>query len=133
MNQKENMEESRESPSVIANDNSTIWKGQYERAAEAVVEAMEATGRDLQVGPLFAGRGGVEKVIRAEPEDPMAEDPVNQIQIILANHPDQNHVQERMGRFLNYQKQMSQDGSLKEDFSGAIMDGMQDLISRGEY
>jgi hypothetical protein len=115
------------------NDNSTIWKGQYERAAEAVVEAMEATGQELQVGPLFAGRGGVEKVIRAEPEDPMAEDPVNQIQIILANHPNQNAVKTEMKDIMDLQKQILQDGSLKEDLSGAIMDGMQELINRAEY
>jgi len=115
------------------NDNSTIWKGQYERAAEAVVEAMEATGQELQVGPLFAGRGGVEKVIRAEPEDPMAEDPVNQIQIILANHPNQNAVKTEMRDILNIQKQIVQDGSLKEDLYGEVMDGMQELINRAEY
>jgi len=97
------------------------------------VEAMEATGQELQVGPLFAGRGGVEKVIRAEPEDPMAEDPVNQIQIILANHPDRNLVNSEATDFVNLQKQMSQGGSQTEDLYGAILDGMQDLISRGEY
>lgn len=72
-------------------------------------------------------------MIRAEPEDPMAEDPVNQIQIILANHPDQNLVRTEMNDFLNLQKQMSQGGSPKEDLYGAIVDGMQTLISRGEY
>lgn len=122
-----------ESASIIANEDSTNLKSRYERAAEAVVEALEATGRDLQVGPLFAGRGRVGKVIRAEPEDPMAEDPVNQIQIILANHPNQSLVQAKMEGFLKHQKQMSQDGSQKEDLSGGIVDGMQDLIDRAEY
>ena len=117
-----------ESASVTVNDTSTSLKTRYERAAEIVAEALAVTGQVLQVGPLFAGRGGVEKEINRETEDPET-----QIQIILASHPNQNAVATEITDFLSLQKQMSQEGSLKEDLSGAIMDGMQNLISKAEY